>query len=476
MPYRLAVRDISFFERPIPFAKPFRFGSVVITSSVQVFVRAEIEIEGKGVFIGASAEMMASKWFDKRAHLSPPQTVDGLRRALLIARELYLSRPGFDTAFGHHAAIIGAQVEACANDDIPPLAAGFGPAEIDKAILDALLRGLGLNFFDGMAANVAGIDARLSRDLADDDILRFLAGRQRLERVAVRHTVGMDDKVEGEGGVADAGENAGARYFKLKLNGDPKHDAERLIRIGNELATLPYQYSVTLDANEQYANLADLGALVDQLDRDLALKPIATKLLYIEQPMPRDVTRQSPLGAFAGRNFIIDEADDSYDVFPATRTLGYRGISSKSCKGIYKSIINATRAAKWSTPGEKYFISGEDLTCQAGLAVQQDLALGALIGVTHAERNGHHYVDGFAETPAAEAAAFLETHPDLYVRDGDTVRLSIHDGELLTGSLVRPGFASGAHPDWAALAPLHDHLSALAGRGRIASKDAVRVK
>ena len=44
---------------------------------------------------------------------------------------------------------------------------------------------------------------------------------KRLERVAIRHTVGMDDKVEGEGGVADPKENAGARYFKLKLNGDP---------------------------------------------------------------------------------------------------------------------------------------------------------------------------------------------------------------------------------------------------------------
>ena len=48
MPPRIAVRDISFFERPIPFAKPFRFGSVVITASAQAFVRAEIEIEGKG--------------------------------------------------------------------------------------------------------------------------------------------------------------------------------------------------------------------------------------------------------------------------------------------------------------------------------------------------------------------------------------------------------------------------------------------
>ncbi len=49
--------------------------------------------------------------------------------------------------------------------DIPPLAAAFGPAEIDKAILDALLRCAGTNFFDGMAGNIAGIDARLSPDL-----------------------------------------------------------------------------------------------------------------------------------------------------------------------------------------------------------------------------------------------------------------------------------------------------------------------
>ncbi len=454
MPPNIAVRDISFFERPIPFAKPFRFGSVVITSSVQVFVRAEIEIEGKGTSIGAGAEMMASKWFDKRAHLSPQQTVDSLRRALAIARELYLARTGFDTAFGHHAAVIAAQVDACAKQDIPPLAAGFGPAEIDKAILDALLRGIGLNFFDGMAQNIAGIDARLSPDLGDADIARFLGGRQRLERVAVRHTVGMDDQIEGEGGVADSRENAGARYFKLKLNGDPDADAARLIRIGKELATLPHDYSVTLDANEQYADLAALGALIERLESDAALKPIAEKLLYIEQPMPRDSFRLSPLGALARRDIIIDEADDSYDAFPAARALGYRGISSKSCKGIYKSIVNATRAARWSADGERFFISGEDLTCQAGLGVQQDLALGALIGVTHAERNGHHYVDGFADTPAAEAEAFLSAHPDLYWRDGEKIRLSIHDGDLLTGSLTAPGFAAKVHPEWAALSPL----------------------
>jgi len=452
---RIAVRDISFFERQVPFTKPFRFGAVVIEAAAQAFVRVEVEVEGKSTSVGASAELMAPKWFDKRPHLAAEQTISELRRSLLIARDLYLGSSGFETAFGLHAQRIAAQVEACAAEDIPSLAAAYGPAEIDKAILDALLRCLGVNFFDGMIRNIAGIDATLSPDLRDDDIAQFLSRRQRLQRVAIRHTVGLDDQVEGSGGVADIRENSGARYFKLKLNGNPDADIARLIRIGKELATLSYDYSVTLDANEQYADLSGLGALVDRLDRDTALKPIAAKLLYIEQPMPRDIFRQSPLGALAAFDFIIDEADDCYDAFPTARALGYRGISSKSCKGIYKSIVNATRAAKWSGPSEKFFITGEDLTCQAGLGVQQDLALGALIGVTHAERNGHHYVDGFGDTPAAEALAFLADHPDLYLRDGNRVRLSIHNGDLLTGSLTAPGFATGVHPVWSALSPLH---------------------
>jgi len=458
MPPRLAIRDIAFFERPVSFARPFRFGAVIINATPQMFVRGEIEVEGKGSAIGASAELLVPKWFDKRPQLAPEETVQDLRRSLLIARELYLGHKDFDTAFGLHAACIGTQVEACAKEDIPPLAAAYGPAEIDKAILDALLRCAGVNFFDGMAGNIAGIDARLSPDLRDDDPGQFLvlASRHRLDRVPIRHTVGLDDKIEGEGGVADSKENAGARYFKLKLNGDPEHDAARLIRIGKELATLPHEYSVTLDANEQYADIAGLSALVDRLERDAALMPITAKLHYIEQPMPRDVTRQVPLGALGRRDFIIDEADDSYDALLAARELGYRGISSKSCKGLYKSIVNATRIAQWNDVGGEYVISSEDLTCQAGLAVQQDLALGALIliGVPHAERNGHHYVDGFGDTPAVEAEAFLTAHPDLYVRDDDKIRLAIHDGDLLTGSLTIPGFATSVHPDWSAMSPL----------------------
>ena len=61
-------------------------------------------------------------------------------------------------------------------------------------------------------------------------------------------------------------------------------------------------------------------------------------------------------------------------------------------------------------------MSAEDLTTQAGVAVQQDLALATLVGATHVERNGHHYVDGMAGAPEQEQSAFLMAHPELYRR------------------------------------------------------------
>jgi hypothetical protein len=123
---------------------------------------------------------------------------------------------------------------------------------------------------------------------------------------------------------------------------------------------------------------------------------------------------------------------------------------------LYKSILNAARCALWNSDDADahYFMTGEDLTTQAGLSVQQDLALVNLIGLRHVERNGHHYVNGMVDLPATEQDAFLVAHPDLYERRNGGVRLKIANGQLAIGSLSAPGFASGAHPDWKGLTPM----------------------
>ena len=93
-------------------------------------------------------------------------------------------------------------------------------------------------------------------------------------------------------------------------------------------------------------------------------------------------------------------------------------------------------------------MSAEDLTLQAGVALQQDLALVNLLGITHVERNGHHYVNGMAGLPEAEQAAFLAAHPDLYERSHGAVRVRIRGGQMEIASLACKGYAVAAEPEW----------------------------
>lgn len=442
----LIVRNVALSERPVQFRTPFRFGAVTVEGAPQLFVHAEIEVEGYGRSTGAAAELIVPKWFNKDPHLSASETVEQLRQSVTIARDLYLSDQSFDTAFGVHAARIAKHVSRCATDGIPALAACFGPAEIDKAIVDALLRAVGLDIFSGLSANIIGLDARLSSDLDNNDITRFLSNRKPSHGIALRHTVGMLDSLSS---LQDAVRETNCRYFKLKVSGNPEADRARLANIAATLDALKVDYQVTLDANEQYADATLLETLVAALSEDTTLAPLASRLLYIEQPLPREITWDVPLGDLCRHfAFIIDEADDSYDAFPRAWALGYRGVSSKACKGLYKSLLNGVRAMLSNEDAtDRRFVTAEDLTCQAGLALQQDTALAAFLGISHAERNGHHYVNGFADTPPGEADAFLAAHPDLYEMRNGRVRLAIHDGMIAVASLAVPGFASGVRPD-----------------------------
>src|SRR5205823_2335719 len=235
----------------------------------------------------------------------------------------------------------------------------------------------------------------------------------------------------------------GHRWFKLKVGGEVKADVARLSAIAAVLDRIAEPYHASLDGNEQYEDIEGVRALWSAIKADAKLKRLAASIVFIEQPIKRQTAMSQPVAM--EKPVIIDESDDSLDASPRAKALGYRGVSSKTCKGIYKSIINAARCAQW---GSDYFMTGEDLTLQAGLALQQDLALVSLLGLTHVERNGHHYVNGMAGLPSAEQAAFLEAHPDLYELSHGAVRLKIRDGDLQIGSLGCPGFASAAMPDW----------------------------
>jgi hypothetical protein len=452
---RFAIQEIALFERLVPFTKPFRFGSISVASAPQAFVRVTLDVQGKGSALGGTAEMMIPKWFDKCQEKTPHETVDELRQSLFLAREAYLRSTALGTAFAYHAGNLEAHIAACKLYDIPPLAGIYGPAVLDKAIADALFRACGVSVFEGFAQNLLGIDGTLTPDLTQEEIACYLESRKPRRSIFVRHTVGMQDATTGENGLARIAAESGCRYFKLKLEGEVNADTRRLAEIGSELDRIQGKTAATLDANEQYGSETALRALLTEIGKAKSLEPIKERLLYVEQPLPREMTWECDARAFASYPFIIDEADDSYGAFPHAASLGYRGVSSKSCKGFYKSLLNGVRADKWNREGERrYFLTAEDLTCQAGLGVQQDTALVAFLGIPHAERNGHHYVHGFGTAPVAEAEAFLSGHPDLYRGQFPDIGLKIENGALSTASLSCKGFASEVHPVWDGLVPM----------------------
>lgn len=465
-----AIADIELFERPTALRLPFRFGSVTVTAAPQAFVRATLRFADGTTAVGMSAELMVPKWFDKDPASSDAASIDQLRHSLRAAADAYLSDATARSAFGHAAAHLAAIVALGARGGRPPLAAAFGAAEIDKAIVDALCRHARLSWFDAIRGNLVGLDASLAPDIADADIDAFLAGLPTPRSIDCRHTVGLVDALTTDEALlhdglpatlADAIATYGLRWFKLKLGGAPDADCARLARIAAVLEGLP-AYRITLDGNEQY-DADRLGEFVARLYQEPALARLAHSTAWIEQPIARAATMSTDVSTLACTlPLMIDEADDAYGAFVRARTLGYAGVSSKSCKGLYKSLVNALRVARYNAAGASTFISAEDLTAQAGLAVQQDCALAAILGCTHAERNGHHYAFGMSAAPQDEQHRFALAQPDLYDSVAGVTCLAVRDGRIDLASLYQPGFAHAADPDFVSMTPIRVHVDAVA--------------
>ena len=460
---RFHVEEIRFAERNVALRLPFRFGAATVTACPQVYVRARIRLPDGRTAEGCAAEMMVPKWFDKNPALTHEQNFEQLRFALRDAREAYTAEPAAQTAWTHFAANHAALQARAGAQGLQPLVAGYGPALIDRALFDALCLHCGVDFGAAMRGNLGGIDVAgsgLADDLAGFDVPGFLAQRPPPRtRIAARHTVGLADAIDDADAPAHAPADGlpatlaaavrryGHTHFKIKLCGDTAQDIARLARIARVIDE-PAQL-VTLDGNEQYPDAEAFAAFLDHMLSTPALDRLAQKTAFVEQPIRRDAALQRDVSALGQRiPLLIDESDATLGAFVQARALGYTGVSSKSCKGFYKSVLNAARCAHWNAAAAgaapRYFLSGEDLTMQAGVGVQQDLALVAWLGLSHVERNGHHYVNGLAAAPEAEQQALLRTHPGLYEASDGAVRLAIRGGQIDLSSLTAaPGFATG---------------------------------
>ena len=108
-------------------------------------------------------------------------------------------------------------------------------------------------------------------------------------------------------------------------------------------------YQATLDGNEQYENIDG----VVELWRRIGEEPRLARLKSVD-PVHRAADRARSRACRRRCSALSDEVPieiDEFgrrhvDAFPRARALGYRGISSKSCKGFYRALLNRARVAQ----------------------------------------------------------------------------------------------------------------------------------
>jgi hypothetical protein len=445
---------------------PFRFGIHTLTVAPHAVATVRVEASTGEVHTGHSAELLVPRWFEKNPERSIGGDIASLIGSARGAAEV-LTDGSSGAVFDHAWRMIEARVLPTPVSAPDRLTRGFGCALWERALIDAVSRGAGLSFPEALEVDLFRFEpARIHPELEG---LRFSPAPPPA-RLAIRHTVGLLDPLDAGDRPSDAPEDGlpvtlaedirrhGLRWFKLKVGGDPEEDRERLGRIAAVLEReSPSGYGVTLDGNEQYPDPDALVRVLRRVGEEPAGARLLASIRCIEQPVPRGSTfdpAAAPRELSRIAPVIIDEADHGPEAFPAALALGYRGVSMKTCKGVFRSITNHLLAER---RGDGAFLSAEDLTHLAPWGLQQDLLTAAVLGLAHVEKNGHHYFRGLDHLPSTEVEALLARHPDLYRPLGSGGELAIEDGSVAIGSLSTPGFACAVRPHPGVRIPADDY-------------------
>src|SRR5258708_12084055 len=259
---KVKLEEVERYERHVKMRLAFRFGVITVTDATQAVIKVRVSLADGRTSHGVAAEALAAKWFEKSPAFTDAQNLDQLRQSLDLAIELYRAQ-GFGNDCDLFAGTYAEQQKRGAAQELNPLAAAYGPALLDRAILDALGRATGKSFAAMIAGNLPGIRATsLTPDVTDSALLPFLAGLKPGQSIDVRHTVGLVDPLTAADRPASERVNDGlpetleevvsyyrGRYYKLKAGGDIKADLERLGRIPAVRHPAAADYRATLDAH-----------------------------------------------------------------------------------------------------------------------------------------------------------------------------------------------------------------------------------
>ena len=209
----------------------------------------------------------------------------------------------------------------------------------------------------------------------------------------------------------------------------------------------PADFAFSLDGNEQYKELGVFASLWTAIQGDSRLRQFFQHLSFVEQPLHRSVALDPAIANFSRHlelpRTIIDESDAEVGSLRTALDIGYAGTSHKNCKGVCKGIANRCLIAALASefPAGRYLMTAEDLTNTGPIALQQDLAVQAVLGNSSVERNGHHYFNGLRSFPKPWWQPVADAHPDLYDLDkGGWPRVRARAGMLELDSVNRAPF------------------------------------
>jgi hypothetical protein len=471
---KIAVKETQFFIRNLTLRVPFRYGIANMTRTPHLVVRSVVEIDGK-LRPGFAADNLIPKWFTKNPDTSFREEIEDMLEAIQSAASIAHQLPPMDSVFAWWLEVYRAQEKWAPTRKFPPLLSGFGVSLIERSVIDAFCRATSRTFAQAVRENALGMRlGDIHPELGARTPAEFLPPKPERTIIA-RHTVGMadalgdDEKWEGTpDGLPHSLEEfireQGLTHFKIKLGGNIEQDRARLRRIAEVIGRHTAKCAFTLDGNENFRAVEPFRVLWEGLRSDSGLERFLAGLIFVEQPFHRDVALSAAttadLLAWKDRPpIIIDESGGTLDAMRIALGGGYAGASHKNCKGVFHGIADACLIEQRRAAGSErpLHMCAEDLTNLGPIAVTQDLAVVATLGIRHVERNGHHYFAGLSQFPQAVQRDILRHHGDLYTRHSagyPTVR--IDGGVLAIGSIVDAPFGVGFEPDLAEFTPLAD--------------------
>ena len=471
-PTKFAIEDVQFFVRNRTLRLPFRYGKACLTAAPLLHCRLRARGENGDAAEGVSADMLPPKWFDKSPEKTFRNNIDELILAARIGERAFRAAAASSrTAFEIWQAAEANAREEASRHGLNGLTTGFGVSVLERAMLDAACRIAARPFHEFVRTNALGLHPEfVHSELAGWTLAECIPANP-VDSIAIRHTVGFADPILDDD--LDASETqsdpiprsvegwireGGVRYFKIKVSGDTEADCQRLDALAKLFESqCPEGYHVSLDGNEQFPRLDALKTWYEAIGTRPSVSTLLDRILYLEQPIERTLALDYRVDDDELPPLILDESDDSVDAFYRAQKLGYRGCSVKNCKGVIPALLNGMLIHKYNEqqPGA-YFLTSEDLCNQPIVPLQQDLCTLSTLGISHSERNGHHYGGTANHLSAAETKAVLAEHADLYSAQGSTVALRINAGRLAIASVHREGFGVSVQTDFESMTPLED--------------------